>query len=934
MLGKRAFLYSSTVIAFGFAALSPTTLLAQSLSDWETPEYRAGWQLGAVNAAEAYALGFTGKGVSVGVLDSGLDTRHPEFTGRVLDGYDFTGNHPIVGEGSFDTDTHGTHVSGIIAANRDGEGMHGVAFDAKVMPVVFDQNTGDPDANFATSWRFLADQGVSIVNNSLGINNCTEGDAPPCNVTDYDAGYFEENFPDTIAAMKYTAEKDVLMVFATGNESQPAPDALGGMPYWIPELRDNWITVGAVDSDGELASFSNRCGIAADWCLVAPGVEVYSTMPLGEGSIFDPNYMPEDGTSMATPVVSGIAALVKEAFPFFTAQDLQQTLLTTATSMGDPSEFGWGMVNAGKAVQGYGTFVSDVGIDTKGYDATFGNDIDGDGSLTKIGDGMLTMAGDNTYLGGTVVYSGGLSVDGTLSSLVYVGTDGTLRGTGTINAPLAVDGRLAPGNSPGTLTVAGPVLLSGLAVSEFDIDGTGTGTGAGNYARLVTTGKTGRIEVNGTLVAKTRGITGDATNTYVASLGTRFNIIRASAELTGSFDSLVHAGTGGLARATRFDAVYDASGVSVAVTPEAYGDLAANGLETTNNQDATGAALDAIRPTAGVRSDRLFSSLYTTDAGDLSKALGQLSGEIHASATALQVARSAALQDTVAERVHGARLAEGLDERATFWSSAYGGFGSADGGQTETFDWDTTNILFGLDMGAGEESRIGLAAGTGHSNGDVDDDNASLSGNHYDIVAYGSTSISAFDLSVGASHSWSNLNTARSPDFGGFSDTLTGSYQTRTAQVFGEIGYTAVVDRFELNPFVSGSYMAISDSRFAETGGAAALSGTVADRNLGLTVTGLRVLTEFDVGAGKLSTRAMLGWQHLHGNAQGIANVAFAGGAPFRIDGAGLARNALRIDLGADYSFSDRVTGGLGYRGTLAPSSSTSSITGNFKVAF
>lgn len=935
MLGQNVFWRSAiTAIAQGFIAFAPGTASAQSLSDWQTQEYRAGWQLGAVDAAKAYSLGYTGLGVSVGVLDSGIDSRHREFDQRLLDGYDFTKDIPIVGKDNFDPNTHGTHVSGIVAANRDGSGMHGVAFDAKLMPVVLDQVAKDPDVYFADSWRFLADGGVSIINNSIGLNDCSEDDTPPCNVTDYEPGDFAEDFPDTIAAMKYAAGKDILMVFATGNEGQPAPDALGGMPHWIPELRDNWIAVGAIDKDGNLPGFSNRCGVAAAWCLVAPGVDVYSTMPLGTGPAADPNYQLEDGTSMAAPVVSGIAALVKQAFPFFTAKDLQQALLTTATPLGDPEVFGWGLVNAGKAVLGYGRFVSDVAIDTKGHDATFGNDIDGAGSLTKTGDGMLTMAGNNTYSGSTLVHGGGLSVDGTLASTVLVGTDGTLRGTGTINAAVSVAGRLAPGNSPGTLTVAGPVLLTPSSTTQFDIDGSGTGTGAGSFSRLVTTGASGGIEVSGTLAPVLRGISGDATNSYVASLGTQFAIIRSSAGVTGSFTALAQPGTGGLERATRFDTVHDDDGVSIVVTPRAYGDLAANGIETTANDNAVGGALDAVRPAAGPRADRLFSGLYSTGAADISNALGQLSGEIHASTYALQASRAEALQDTIAERVRSAFAIGTFDDRATFWSSAYGGWGSANGGQADTFGWDTANILFGADAPVGDFARFGLAAGTGRSNGDIDSEKAEARATHYDIVAYGATSFGGFEASLGASHSWSDLNTSRAADFGGFRETLTDTYRTRTAQVFGELDYSTTAGRFELNPFVSGAYMAIRGGAFAESGGSAALSGTVAAGNLGLTVTGMRVSTDLDFGGGKLSTNAMLGWQRLYGDKKGAANVAFAEGTPFSIEGAALARDAVRVELGTDYRFSDRAKAGLGYSGTLAGASHSSSIRGDFRLAF
>lgn len=933
MMKTYAF-WRTAVSVLPFSLLGFITNGAFAQSAWETQEYKNGWQLDAVNAADAYALGYTGRGVNVGVLDSGLDTRHKEFDGRVLDGYDFTNDKKITGKANFDTDTHGTHVTGIIAADRDGVGMHGVAFDAKITPAIIDQNTRNQDAVYAGSWRFLADQGVSIINNSLGINDCAAVNTPPCNVTDYKPGELERNYADTIAAMKYTAEKDILMVFATGNEGQPSPDALGGMPYWIPELRDNWLVVGAVNSDGELADFSNRCGVAAEWCLVAPGVDVYSTMPLGTGWELDPDYALEDGTSMATPVVSGIAALVKEAFPFFSAKDLQQTLLTTATYMGDPELFGWGMVNAGKAVKGYGRFVSDVIIDTKGYDGTFANDIDGAGSLTKTGDGILALTGKNTYLGGTLVHDGTLSVNGTLSSLVVVGVDGTLRGTGTIDAPLSVAGLLAPGGSPGTLTVNGPVALQETSVSRFDIDGTGTGTGVGNYSRLVTTGDAGVIGLAGRLDPVLRGISGDATNTYVASLGTRFNIIHSSVGIIGSFDAFTQPGTDELAKGTRLDILYQTTDVSLAVTPQAYGDLASHGLSTMRNVDAVGKALDEIRPDPGSRTNALFTGLYGTDADRLANALGQLSGEAHASANTLHVTHANATQDAIAQRIRAAFAADGLDDRATFWSSANGGWGAADGGGAETFDWGMANMLYGLDAGIGDVGRFGLAAGLGHSNGDVGSQNASVKATHYDIVTYGSTAFGAFDASIGASYTWSDMTTRRMPAFGDFTETLTASYNTGTAQVFGEVGYRATVGEFDLNPFVSGAYLSVKGSSFKESGGSAALSGAVSSSDIGVTLIGTRISTDFEVDAATFSASALLGWQHLYGDVQGAADVRLSGGTPFKVVGAALARDAARLDLNVDYTLDPKTKVGLGYRGVFADTSHFSSIKGYLSVAF
>ncbi len=121
------------------------------------------------------------------------------------------------------------------------------------------------------------------------------------------------------------------------------------------------------------------------------------------------DYLRLAGTSMATPHVAGAAALVKQAFPYFSAYHLQQTLLTTATDIGEPGVddvYGWGLLNVGKAVRGPARFVRDFDVDTQGYDSTWSNDIDGPGALIKRGEGTLTLTGDNSWEGGTFIHGG------------------------------------------------------------------------------------------------------------------------------------------------------------------------------------------------------------------------------------------------------------------------------------------------------------------------------------------------------------------------------------------------------------------------------------------------------------------------------------------------------------------------------------------------
>ncbi|MBU1303941.1 MAG: S8 family serine peptidase [Alphaproteobacteria bacterium] len=909
-----------------------------SVDYWKTAEYLSAYQLNAIDAAKAYALGITGKGVVVGVLDTGIDTRNPEFNGRLLPGFNLNTGVVITGSDNFegiDTDqpsgrtNHGTHVSGIIAANRDGVGMHGVAFDAQIINGVYDTRLGSSDGWFNESWRQMVDRGVSIINNSSGVNDCAQAVNPPCNVTDYTATWYAAALPQTIAAAKYAAEKDVLMVFATGNESQPSPDGLGAMPYWVPELRNNFLAVGAVDSNGDLASFSNECGVAADWCLVAPGVAVPSTLPLGTGADGS-DYGPMDGTSMATPVVTGVAALIKQAFPFFSAHDIQQVLLTTATAMGDRQKFGWGMVNVGRALQGYGQFITTTVVDTAGSNSTLSNSISGSGGLNKQGSGTLTLTGANSYTGETTVNGGQLSINGSVTSKVTVAQNGALRGVGKIDSSLYSAGRLAPGNSPGTLTVNGPVTIAAGATTSFDIDGTGTSNGAGNYSRLITTGSTGSISVNGVIVPVLRGITGSASNSYVAPLGSRYEVIQASTSVTGGFTSLTQPTTGGMPNSTRMDTLYSSASIALVVTPLVYGNLAANGLAADPNQNAVGAALDAVRPAAGPRSTEVFSALYATTPEALVPALSQVAGEVHASGATLILEHGGLLRDALNNR-----FAPGVaGKTAQGWTSLQAVGGWSEGGGAARMNWSEQALFAGADGIAVGNWNVGFAGGLSRTGGRVDAQNASARSTNGDLAVYGQTEFGPIKASMGAGVTLSGVDTTRAISFGGVNSAIGTSYTRLSGQLFGEVGYGLELANVDVMPFVSGTLIGLSSANFAETGSPFALTGTVAGEALGISVVGIRMATQVPVGDAELSASAMVGWQHVFGDVQGSSSQSLAGGAAFRTVGAGLSRDALVVDLGLNYILDKGINAGLTYSGKFGPASGSGAVKGTLKVSF
>jgi len=207
---------------------------------------------------------------------------------------------------SVKSESHGTHVTGIIAAERDnGKGMNGVANNVKIMAIRSTPNGDEYDKDVALAIRYAADNGAKIINASFGKSYSPHSDW----VRD---------------AIKYAAEKDVLFVHAAGNDSKDI-DVAKNFPNDAigigPEIADNFITVGSLTENygsDMVSSFSNYGKVNVD--VFAPGSDVYSTMPENE---YDLN----SGTSMAAPNVAGVAALIRSQYPSLTAAQVKKILM-------------------------------------------------------------------------------------------------------------------------------------------------------------------------------------------------------------------------------------------------------------------------------------------------------------------------------------------------------------------------------------------------------------------------------------------------------------------------------------------------------------------------------------------------------------------------------------------------------------------------------
>jgi hypothetical protein len=264
-----------------------------------------------IGAPAAYARGFTGAGVTVAVLDSGIDTTHPDLVGKVRDAETFVDD----GLGTSDVFGHGTHVASIVAGTGAASGgrFHGVAPDATLVSGrVCDQFGGCPDSAILAGMAWAAaTEHAPIVNLSLG-----GPDTPGID-------------PLEDAVNQLSAQFGTLFVIAAGNDGQRQTIA-------SPGSADAALTVGAVDRDESLAFFSSqgpRIGdLAVKPDITAPGVGIVAARASGTaiGPVIDDFYVRLSGTSMATPHVAGAAAILFQQHPDWTGAQLKDALVGAA----------------------------------------------------------------------------------------------------------------------------------------------------------------------------------------------------------------------------------------------------------------------------------------------------------------------------------------------------------------------------------------------------------------------------------------------------------------------------------------------------------------------------------------------------------------------------------------------------------------------------
>lgn len=870
--------------------------------------------LSLTNALGALGAGLKGQGIGIGFVDSGVSRNHPTLAGRV------THNFIHIGSGNDlavdDKVGHGTVVASL-AAGRPASGLYkggetgnwggGIAQDATILSsrIIGDkapEDDGSGEGNEITAgdgygefFQFingeLAGAGAKVINNSWG-------------------GLYWNDPLLTVelatAWKDFVVNRGGIVVFASGNSGDDPryvgnPSDNAALPTLANDaaLEKGWLTVGALDPEKptQLTGYSQKCGIAMNYCLVAPGNVVF--IDADANSQVTGGLYQGSGTSFAAPLVSGAAAVVWSAFPYFSNDLVRQALLGGARDLGDPgvdSVFGWGLLDVTKAANGPSNFAwGDVSVSFSG-NSVWRNPIIGSGGLTKSGSGTLTLAEAANFTGATTVQAGGLDIRKGLRSNLSISNGATVWASGNFGGNVDNNGRFLNGaNMPASI------------VGNFIQSSNGNlGVWLGSTLNV-----TGTATVSGTM-----SILGVRPNYTTVAKETLLN---AAGGISGTFSSLKAAPSVFLDASLAYDSNNVFLNINRIDVSKAVAALSL-GRATTASAVRVEAAMTAIDGQLAGTASNVVGSNFIDVAGNLQHSdslanaafsLRSLSGELHAASAAMTFDGIDA----------GRRALDGRIERLAQSRNAVGGAGgwyrdlSSGGtlalGGSDNIGLDATGEMIGNDWQAGQNSVIGIGMNRTQQSSWLGTFGDRSRGHQREMQLYAATWHGDWygqaQLAVGSFQRQLQRNLLLGSTRDAVATQLSGSYSSALAEVGRRFGNAGGIS---LTPYLGSQFVRIGNDGFAEAGATGfGLRAHAWDSSRWQGFAGLRGDRAWRIGGIDLHADARAEWQQTLASNGELFNASYTGLSQWApLQGIALGNRSSLVGLGVSANAGRKAT--------------------------
>lgn len=780
------------------------------------------------NAAGALGAGLKGQGITIGLLDSGVNRNHPSLAGRVTQNFINICTTAACGNDLSVDDKvgHGTTVASLAAGrpvvgnylNEDGSNNGqtgswggGVAQNASIVSsrIISDAPPSDDGSgggneihageglgeDFVYLHKQLADAGARIINNSWGGLYWSD----PALSIELATAYKD-----------FTVNRGGIIVFANGNSGRdarfrPRPSDNAMLPTLANDatLEKGWLTVGALDplNPTQLTDYSQECGPAMNYCLVAPGNVVFidpkatsqATSGLYQGG----------GTSYAAPLVSGAAAVVWAAFPYFNNDQVRQAILGGAKDLGAAgvdTVFGWGLLDVTKAAMGPSNFAwGDFSVSFSG-NSVWRNEIVGSGGLVKGGSGTLTLTEAGRFTGATLVNAGGLDVRKGLRSNLSIANGATVWASGGFGGNVANNGKFFSGAST-------PASIAG----NFTQSTTGNlGVWLGSALKV-----SGSASLNGTM--SILGVKSGYTTTAKETL------LNATGGVTGTFVSLKAAPNVFLDAALAYDPNNVFLNIARIDVTKAVAGMGLTGVSL-GSAVRVESAMQAIDLQLGGGGPAGIGAAFIDAAGALQQStsvanadasLRSLSGELHAASAAMTFGAIDAGRRALGQRVD--RLVR-APTQAGGWArdlAASGELAQAGYGQ---LGMDATGSMIGNDWRLGHSAVLGVAMNRLEQSGWLDGGSDRSRGHQHELQLYAAGWRGAWQAQAQLASGSFNRQMQRELLLGGLRDTAVTRLSGDYLAAFGEIGRRFDAGGLALTPYLGAQFVRIGNDGFSESG--------------------------------------------------------------------------------------------------------------------